>query len=886
MHRIWFVVTLVGLLACNAALPAAGPPGPLPSQIQQWIIDLGDDDFRTRDKATRALRAAGERAEAALEKAATSDDAEVKRRALSILNRFRQGIYPDTPDEVVELILSYGRVSGSEKEPIVQALIQSGYPGIRALSKLARAEKDPLVRKDVFAAIAPAVVRQAPTLIEAGRTDTVELLLELATEGNPLTGAPHLAAFHLLRGSLPSAIAKYTAQAKSNTPGKAEHEVLFFLHRAAGDFEAAKKSAQIADHSDLLAGLLYEQGRWKELAERQELSVHPRSEVNKAYRAAFARLAGDTKKRDQLLAELIEQARPLAKTNQDVLLFAKALFFNGRANQALELLETAGNQSRLLFEAYIAQMRYNEAFELADRCEKNNRPEAGLLRILEARARHSLGQKEQARKLLDAAATRLKEGKPLPYFGDLLEAEIALDRRDQAVQLLADYLAATKDETHLPAFWKALFKDLGDELLIVWYSIRGDEFGGTTAEKLALLRRLAEGKAKGDELAEFVRKVRERPIDGAVGETRLRALGELCVVNKQEKLAISCFAEAGPRGAIRWGDLLRLSNKFDKALEAYRTAYLQASKREQVLDLDEHDGESLPSMALLLMAEVLQAQGQQALAQQTRDKAHLLLLGDLRKRLALARALRERELRTAERREGELMARLGDPVLANPDSYYTMEGVRILALAAERKGDSGRAANDLEKVFLGCMQPGINFTRGPAYLTVPSHVAKLHAVGHAKAGRWEQANEAATQAITGWPANLDLVIALVPLLDQAGKKAQADKLYRTAQSRHETVLKAFPDSPLMHNQAAWLAACCKRDLDQAVKWARRAVELAPKTSAYQDTLAEALFQAGKKDEALTAINRAIELDPKRRYYQEQRKRIEAGDPKAALPPEE
>jgi len=880
---------LLGLLALSPfdlRLQAAAPPGPLPSQIEQWIRDLGDEDFRTRDKATRALRAAGERAEAALEKVANSEDPEVKRRALSILNKFRQGIYPDTPDDVVELILSYGRVSGSEKGPIVQALIQAGPMGIRALGKLARAEKDPLVRKEVFAAIGPGVVRNAPSLIEAGRYDTVEQLLELATEGNAASGAPHLAAFHLSRGTLKSKIAEYQARAKKNPPGKAEHEVLFFLHRAAGDWAAARQSAELADQSDWLDGLRYEQGDWKALASQKELAVYPRPEVNLAYWAAFARLAGDTKLRDQLLEELIEKARPLAKANQDILLFAKALFFNGRTHQALELLATAGNQPRLLFECYIAQMRYQEAFDLADNWEKNNRPEAMLLRILEARARHTLGQKDQARKLLDAAASRLKEGKPLSYFGELLEAEIALDRRDQALQLLADYLAATKDETHVPTFWKALLKELGDDALIVWYSIRGDDFAGTTAEKLGLLRRLAEGQAKPDELADFVRKVRERPIEGAVGEARLRALGELCVVNKQEKLALSCFAEAGPRGAIRWGDLLRRAKKLDQALEAYRTAYVQAAKREQVLELDDRDGEALPSMALLLQAEVLQEQGRHAEAQQARDKAHLLPLGDMRKRLALARALRERDLRQPLLREGERLARLGDPVLQHADNYYTMEGVRILALATERKGDSARAANDLEKVFLGCLQPGINFNRGPAYITVPSHVAKLHAVGHAKAGRWQQASDAATQAITAWPANLDVVIALVPLLERAGKKTEADKLYRLALSHHESVLKQFPDSPLLHNQAAWLAACCKRDLDHAVAWAKRAVELAPKSSAYHDTLAEALFQAGKKDQALVAIKRAIELDPKRRYYQEQRKRMEAGDPNAALPPEE
>jgi tetratricopeptide (TPR) repeat protein len=569
-----------------------------------------------------------------------------------------------------------------------------------------------------------------------------------------------------------------------------------------------------------------------------------------------------------------------------VLLYAKALFFNGRAKEALELLATAENQPRLLFECYVAQMRYKEAFELADTLEKNNRPEAGVLRVLEARARHSLGQKEQARKLLDTAASRMKEGKPLTYFGELLEAEITLDRRDEAVKLFTDYLTATKDETHTPTFWKALFKEIGDDALTLWYSIRGEDFGGTTPEKVALLQRLCEGKAKPDEVADFVKKVRERPVDGSVSETRMRALGEICVLNKQEKLAIDCFTEAGPRGAIRWGDLLRVGKKYPRALEAYMAAYEQSAKREKVLELDEREGEALPSMALYLAAQVHKLQGDQTKAAQLTEKAHLLLLADVRKRLAFARALRERELREAERREGSLLARLGDPIIENADSYYTMEGVRILALAAERKGDSATAANELEKVFLGCLQPGINFTRSPAYVTVPSHVFKLHAVGHAKAGRWERANEAATLAVTGWPANLEVVIGLVPLLDKAGKKAEADKLYRTALEKLEAVLKDFPESPLMFNQAAWLAACCRRDADNAVKWARRAVELSPKTSAYQDTLAEALFQAGKKDDALAAIKRAIELDPKRRYYKEQLKRIEAGDPKVALPPEE
>jgi tetratricopeptide (TPR) repeat protein len=879
---------MIVLLAFSPALWAAAPPGPLPSQIEQWILQLGDDDFKTREKATRALRAAGERAEAALERVADSDDAEVKRRALSILVKFRQGIYPDTPEAVVELIAKYGTVAGSEKGPIVQSLIQAGSPGIRALVKLARAEKDPLVRKDVFSAIGQSVVRTAPQLLETGNYFTVESLLELAVEGDVESGASHLAAYHLLRGSLKAKIAEYQTRAKKNAPGKAENEVLVYLHRAAGDYAAARAAAKEAERLDLLAGLMYEQGDWKALDAREDLSFHPRPEVNLGYRAAFARLAGNTKARDQLLAELVEKARPLAKENQDVLLFAKGLFFNARAKDALDLFATSGTEPRLLFECYVAQMRYKEAFALANDAETNKRPKWELLRILEARARHNLGQREAARKLLDAAIARIKDGKPLYYFAELIEAEVALDRRDQAFQLLGEYLTKTKDDTHTPAAMKALFKDVGDEALVVWFSLRPEDVvKGDASDKLALLKRMFDGKATEKELSEVIQKLEERPTSGEFfGEERWRALGEACVLSRQEKLAIRCFTAAGPRGAIRWGDLLRVGKKFDKALEAYRAAYLQASKREHVLNHEDGEGEALPSMGLFLAAQTLAQMGRTAESKQLIDRAHLLPLGDVRKRLALARALRERDFFDAERREGELLSRLGVPILEEVDNYYTMEGIRITALEAERKNNPGLAANLLEKVFLGCLQPGINFTRGPAYVTVTSHVLKLHALGHAKAGRWAEANEAATAAIDAWPANLDVVIGLVPLLDKAGKKAQADKLYASSLAAQEAVLKAYPESPLMFNQAAWLAACCKRDLEQAVKWAQRAVELAPKTSAYQDTLAEALFQAGKKDEALAAIKRAIELDPKRRYYQEQRKRIEAGDPKAELPVED
>jgi tetratricopeptide (TPR) repeat protein len=82
-----------------------------------------------------------------------------------------------------------------------------------------------------------------------------------------------------------------------------------------------------------------------------------------------------------------------------------------------------------------------------------------------------------------------------------------------------------------------------------------------------------------------------------------------------------------------------------------------------------------------------------------------------------------------------------------------------------------------------------------------------------------------------------------------------------------------------------MAACCRRDLDEALPLAEKAVSLEPTLPGFRDTLAELLFQRGKKDEAITQMKKCLELDPKREYYRKQLKRFEAGDPKADVPPE-
>jgi hypothetical protein len=86
---LWLVV-LSCLLAAPCSLLSRGGAAEPPSdkQIERWIEDLGSDRFEVREVATRELKER-EEAAVALYKALRSPDAEVRRRAVSILEALK-----------------------------------------------------------------------------------------------------------------------------------------------------------------------------------------------------------------------------------------------------------------------------------------------------------------------------------------------------------------------------------------------------------------------------------------------------------------------------------------------------------------------------------------------------------------------------------------------------------------------------------------------------------------------------------------------------------------------------------------------------------------------------------------------------------------------------
>jgi tetratricopeptide (TPR) repeat protein len=168
---------------------------------------------------------------------------------------------------------------------------------------------------------------------------------------------------------------------------------------------------------------------------------------------------------------------------------------------------------------------------------------------------------------------------------------------------------------------------------------------------------------------------------------------------------------------------------------------------------------------------------------------------------------------------------------------------------------------------------------------VPSLVHQNRARALVAAGKLDEAKKEWQLCLALVPNNVNIPIYLLPELEKAGRKQEADELYNRVFKVNEQACKDYPKSANSHNNLAWLAVVCRRQLDVAEEHATEAVRLAPGNAGYLDTLAEVHFQRGRQAKAIELMKECIKLDGKFEYFRKQLKRFEAGDPKAEVPDE-
>jgi tetratricopeptide (TPR) repeat protein len=117
------------------------------------------------------------------------------------------------------------------------------------------------------------------------------------------------------------------------------------------------------------------------------------------------------------------------------------------------------------------------------------------------------------------------------------------------------------------------------------------------------------------------------------------------------------------------------------------------------------------------------------------------------------------------------------------------------------------------------------------------------------------------RAVADYEAALDKNSRYAPAYLKLGMLYQGQQRWREAESAYLKCVEADPSNVVAYNNLAWMAAEQKRRPDDALAWARKAVELAPKSPAVRDTLAWVHRNRGELKEAQSVLEKAASMSP-------------------------
>jgi tetratricopeptide (TPR) repeat protein len=320
------------------------------------------------------------------------------------------------------------------------------------------------------------------------------------------------------------------------------------------------------------------------------------------------------------------------------------------------------------------------------------------------------------------------------------------------------------------------------------------------------------------------------------------------------------------RFVFGYADFLAGRKRWKEAAALYKKAWEAAP------------GQPLP---LFLCGHALKRAGDEAEGTRLMTLAHWVPLGNEVQRAKFGEDLGKRGFDADGRTEMDLVLATGWFRTYAVGNVY----LRTARLKA-RQGDFATAARLYEKDVVSLFRTGAFFVDAKAYITVPELARAYRARALFAAGKVDEALAGVRAGLEVLPANIELALGVVPDLDKAGKTKEADEVYGKVRAAYEAALKEYGSSADLRNALAWTMVNCNRDLDAALAHATKAVEVAPKTAGYIDTLAEVHFRKKDRAKALELMRQCAALDPTNPYYRKQLERFEKKPFDSPLPDEE
>jgi tetratricopeptide (TPR) repeat protein len=857
-------VLLVILLPAAAISvdPPANPP--TKEQIAEWIKGLGSDSFEDRERASEALWKAGKSAEPALRQVLKSGDKEAVRRAREILDKFDWDLYPDTPEAVVALIGQYRAITGKTKRDeenkwdLLEKFLDHGTAGYEALMKMKAAEIDREAQHLISESLVEKMPRLAGALMAEGKEARLEEIVEQTFQPEDRGSLRLYVAYFLETGKLDHKLREWQKKA-GPTPDPKIARLLAVLCRAKGDLNGALKYAEQAHEPGLVELILFEKQDWKELCKKLERSKYSREQ---ALRATLLRLMGD---REGFDAELGILTRDPDFIGVEAMI---TFILNGRSDDALAWqprntiaadwypMETA----KLLG----TRLRWREALEMANRAKTDNPLGEAEWRIARAEWLARLGERKKALEVYQDVA------KALPLPKDYLFVWMLL--------VLSEYKAGFKDEAcaiaaSLVEAYPAGFDQLSDRLfgsvgfqneVAPWWKFLAHKFPKDgPAATIKRLRDLFERKLSHRETEDLFNEMAESALKLPANEREasLRCVAETCRTLGRDDLLegyLEKWAKADG-GSLAWlylGDLSADNKRWADAAERYKRAW---------------DKDRRIPLTLYLHGHALVQAGQEKAGRHWMEAAQVLALH--RRRDTFAQDLFNRGFKEAADQEWDRFSRLTLSPLSSsePVRWRTRKAL---------------AAGDYHKAALCARDEALSNLWGHCDdrldLLTAEHRYRARAL--AAEGKLDDMQKEIDTVLAVMP-DIDLAIEVVPELTKRGHKKEADHLFTRVYKAYVDLCKEYPKSPWAHDNTAWLAVRCRRDLDAALDHARKATELDPETPRYLETLAEVHFQRGDKDKAIELMKKCVQMQPRSVYFRMQLKRMQSGNRDADVPPD-
>ena len=842
-------------------------------EIADAITKLGSADPAEREEASRTLWAAGAEAEAALRDAAAGDNPEEARRAEELLRNLRYGIGPDTPQPIVDLLGQYRQAERDADpqaiHPAVTGLAARGPAGLRVLSRLWQEEQNAARRRVLAHALAERARPAAALLLADNAPEAAVAVLEAATEAGPPWGESavrDLAALLVLRDQAGlderiAALKPLVADASADRGARTRSaRMLAYLCRARGDLTAARWAAEQAGEAALGESLVIESADWAEMAKRfaDRAPAIQDSVDDLGFAAAYHRLAGDASGFDRFVSAIAALAE---RKPAEAVLVAESLLLNDRPDAGADVLlkNKAYDEAAELMPP---RMKFDDLLALARRLRDDGEPAADSVEVQTAAVQHLLGDTDGAKKTVERLLAAADGGGDFSRFERLAEAAREMGQPQLAEECALRGLSVARPIDDVSDLLQEAGLGPGDRAARWWRVLR-ERYREPPRITFGRLKAFLRGELPAAQCEQLARAAAEGVLRAQTADrdNALAQIGDTLIAAGQRGAAKSFFRWVVDRRGqppvavayVRLADLQAEDGDWENAAGLYARAW--ALDRTQPLPL-------------LLRGAALVRLNRADEGRAVVDLAHLIPLGDDAARHALMVELERRQMRDDARRERDLIVRT-----SVFQSWYQSDALRRAGDEAYEKQDYLGAAALWERAFLDNQSRATRFASMASNLAMPALIHRARALGLIRAGDLAGAAREADLAMLYVPSGTDALIAFVTELDKAGKKAEADALYRKHSAPYRALCEAHPGSGQAHNQLAWAAAKCRRDLDDALKHALRAVELEPKNTASLDTLAESYFQRGQVQLAIETMNKCVELEPNEKRHHEQLERF-------------